>query len=224
MQTTYDRMNNLESKVDKILLHFEPVEKEEKDLSELLEEKFEELSEKIEESSENIETSIELVLKESKKEVKEFSPEFLKKFNKERLISYVLGLVFTGAVTYAFYEMKTVMFLLPFGFNMAFWGLLFLLYVDWKGTPNDSFSEISKHPVATSVYMLIPVVFFVAGIFIASQYIPDSFSGEASQRIDERLNNIEKIINEGKEESQKQVPEASEADDEQVGNDRIPNR
>ena len=218
METTYDRMNKLEAKVDKILEYFNPTETSDTNVSELIEKKFEELTKSIENKAQTSPTT------HAQSVAEEIDEQQLKDFNRSRTTWFLGALLVSLMATGVFIYFKNLLFLIPGGIAMAFIGLLFLIFVDWKGTPGDSYAKISRNPIAVAIFMLIVTIYFGIGIFVAQQYIPDSFSGEASQRIDERLNNIENIINQGKEESQEQVPETSETDDEQIGNGRIPNR
>lgn len=218
IQTTKDVVIELGNKIDKLITVLKPVEKQEKDVSELIDEKFKELGQAIEKQ----------IYISPAKQVEDLNESIdnieLKEFNRSRLNWFIGGLILTSLITYLFFYFKSLLFLIPGGIALAFIGLLFNIFVDWKGTPGDSYAKISRNPVAIAIFMLIISIYFAVGVFVAQQYIPESFSGEASQRIDERLNNIEKIINQEKEESKEQIPETPETDDGEAGNNGIPNR
>lgn len=222
------QIGNLEGKVDKVLNVLDPQKIEEKDevvekLHNLIDD-FDDLQHtvnqidvslnRIEPIIQKIETNpIEINLKD----------EDLKKFNQNRIAWFSGSALILLGITYIFYSYNSIFFLIAAGFFVANLGILMQLFYDWKLTPGDSYAKISKHPIALAITLLVIAFYTYMGISVGEKYIPDSFRGEASQRIEERLNNIERIISDQKD--KKQVPETSEDDDSNGGeSNRIPNR
>jgi hypothetical protein len=54
---------------------------------------------------------------------------------------------------------------------MAFVGILFLIFVDWKLTPGDSFARISKSAVGTAIALATIACFFFVGIACCYQVL-----------------------------------------------------
>lgn len=224
MRTSKQVLSSIETGINKLIKQFTPEEKEIKD-----EEKYNEIIGLIEDSNHKILGQIENLKIENKltkmnKEKSEYSGEKLEAFNVSRLRWFSSSAVILLILTFVFYYFKSILFLLPAGFFVANLGILMMIYYDWKLTPGDSFARISENPIALSGLMLVIAVFFYVGINVGEKYIPDSFGNEASQRIEERLNNIESILSKA-DSTQKQVPQASQNDDEQIGTGSgIPNR
>lgn len=148
----------------------------------------------------------------------DISNEYLEKFNRERISWFTLSAIILLIITIIFYSYNSILFLISAGFFMANIGILMQIFYDWKLTPGDSYAKISKDPIAIAITLFVIAFYTFMGISVAEKYIPDSFRGEASQRIEERLNNIEEMLN-------KEASEASRNDDEEGGNsNRIPNR
>lgn len=223
MRTSKQVLSSIETGIIKLIKQFTPEEKEIKD-----EEKYDKIIELLEDSNHKILGQIENLKIENKMirmntEMSEYSGEKLEAFNLSRLRWFLSSAVILFLLTLLFYHFKSILFLLPAGFFVANLGILMMIYYDWKLTPGDSFARISKNPIALSGLMFVIAFFFYVGISVGEKYIPDSFGNEASQRIEERLNNIERIISD--QEGKKQVPETSEDDDINGGeSDRIPNR
>lgn len=224
MRTSKQVLSSIETGINKLIKQFTPEEKEVQN-----EEKYDRIIELIEDEADRILGQIENLKIENKmnrtnSEMAEFSNEQLKEFNLSRLHWFLGAALFLLLVTVWFYYLKTILFLLPAGFFVANLGILMMIFYDWKLTIGDSFARISQSSVGLSIIMLVIAFFFYVGISVGEKYIPDSFGNEASQRIEERLNNIEALINKPTN-TEKQIPKAPTANDEEVGNgNRIPNR
>lgn len=210
--TSKERLDHLDEKVSKILKHLEPETKnEESKISEILND----FAEKFESKIDNTISKLNKEVRTSELIIDEMD---YSKFNLERIYSFVGAAIFFLLMTLWAYNGKSILFLLPAGFFVATLGILFLIFIDWKLTPGDSFARISKNPVAIAITLFVIALFFYVGVEIGQRYIPDSFGNEASQRIETRLDNIENSIKE------KQVSPTPDNTDEETGDKGIPNR
>lgn len=226
MQTYSERLESLEEKVDKVLNVLNPEQTEEKD----------EVVEKLHDLNKDVNNIngklhfLTLTLDRIEEEVssrnvqEEEKVEDLTKFNTDRNVWFIAAAMVSLSLTLLCYYLNTILFLIPAGLFMAFLGILFLIFVDWKLTPGDSFARIAKSAVGTAITLAIIAGFFFIGIFIGQQFIPDSFRGEASQRIEERLNSIESQLHQTPKE-EKPISETPSDNDKQSGDGSgIPNR
>lgn len=111
------------------------------------------------------------------------------KFNKERWIFAFAAVFFFFITTLVAYWMKTLLFLVPFGFFVMSIGYLVMLIYDKFTTYNDTFESIEKSPVASSLLLLCLTLLFAVGVFVGQQYIPESFRGEAVESANSNIIN-----------------------------------
>lgn len=226
MQTYSERLESLEEKVDKVLNVLNPEQTEEKD----------EVVEKLHDLNKDVNNIngklhfLTLTLDRIEEEVtskntkEEEKVEDLKRFNQERISWFSGSAILLLGLTYLLFTQNSILFLIPSGFFVANLGILMQLFYDWKLTPGDSYAKISKHPIALAITLLVIAFYTYMGISVGEKFIPDSFRGEASQRIEERLNNIESQLQQTPKE-EKPTSEASSDIDKQSGDGSgIPNR